>query len=115
MGLNFSYKRKIFSFANKAKSNILLYTRDMPKTRGPEVKNKKIDRNTNCKLKPQSRVAVLMSDKMKFEPQSITETKKEIQDTRGSNSKEGPSIVNIYATNNWRCRDAGDLKAHCNR
>lgn len=56
-----------------------------------------------------------MSDKMKFEPQSITETKKEIQDARGSNSKEGPSIVNIYATNNWRCRDAGDLKAHCNR
>lgn len=77
MGLTCLYKRKIFSFANTAKSNILLYTRVIPKTRSPEVKNKRIDRNIKYKLKPKSRVAILVSDKMKFKSQSITETKKE--------------------------------------
>lgn len=74
--MTYLHKRRIFSFAYKAKSNILLYARDAPKTRGPEVKNKRMDRNIKCKLKPQSRVAVLISDKMKFKPQSIMETKK---------------------------------------
>lgn len=70
------HKRKIFSFAYKAKSNILLCARDTPKTRGPEVKNKRMDRNIKCRLKPRSRVAVLISDKVEFKPQSIMEPKK---------------------------------------
>lgn len=77
-GLNLQIK-KIFRVANTAKCNILLYTRDTHKTRSLEVKNKRIDRNSKYKLKLKSRVAILVSDKMKFKSQSITETKETIR------------------------------------